>query len=310
MSLLSELRYPTTPAAKIISGVLAVLLFAFFGTTVTAAFLLRQVLKPSRNPTTMDLSVMMGHPATFSFPVNGGEREGWFFPGLQGAATIVFCHGYGSQRGDILTLVSALQDQQYNVFVFDFAGHGASPNATTLGYREADELRSAINALAGRSDVDPKHFGVWGMDLGAYAALEAAEADPRIVAIAVDSAYDDPADLLRIQVKKTGLTALPFVMRFCEIGFHLINYQYRQDPPASAHFGRLLGTAKLFIESQDRPLLAQATSKLFQKAPDPKRQQATRVSYTEMGDEDRKTYENMLSSFFLLNLPVSGQAVR
>ena len=29
MSLLSELRYPTTPAAKVISGVLAVLLFAF-----------------------------------------------------------------------------------------------------------------------------------------------------------------------------------------------------------------------------------------------------------------------------------------
>ena len=282
MSLLSELRYPTTPLAKAISGVLAVLLFAFFGTTVTAAFLLRQVLKPSRNPTTMDLSVMMGHPAAFSFPVNGGEREGWFFPGLQGAATIVFCHGYGSQRGDILTLVSALQDQQYNVFVFDFAGHGASPNATTLGYREADELRSAINALAGRPDVDPKHFGVWGMDLGAYAALEAAEADPRIVAVAVDSVYDDPVDLLRIQVKKTGLTALPFVMRFCEIGFHLINYQYR-------------------------PLLALSTSQLFQKAPDPKRQESTRVSYSEMGDEDRKMYENMLSSFFLLNLPLSGQ---
>ena len=146
-------------------------------------------------------------------------------------------------------------------------------------------------------------------DLGAYAALEAAEADPRIAAVAVDSVYDDPGDFLRIQVKKTGLTALPFVMRFCEIGFHLINYQYRQDPPVSAHFGRLLGTAKLFIQSQDRPLLVLATSELFQKAPDPKRQQSTRVSYSEMGDEERKTYENMLSSFFLLNLPISGQSV-
>jgi pimeloyl-ACP methyl ester carboxylesterase len=309
MSLLSELRYPTTPIAKAISAILAFLLFAFFGTTVTAGFLLRQILKPSRNPTTMDLNVMMGHPSTFSFPVDGGEREGWFFPGLQGAATIVFCHGFGSQRGDILTLVSALQDQQYNVFVFDFAGHGASPGTTTLGYRESDELRAAINALAGRPDVDPKHFGVWGMDLGAYAALEAAEADPRIVAVAADSAYDDPVDLLRIQVKKTGLTALPFVMRFCEIGFRLINYQYRQDPPVSAHFGRLAGTAKLFIQSQDRTLLALSTSQLFQKAPDPKRQEVTRVSYTEMGDEDRKTYENMLVSFFLLNLPVSGHPV-
>jgi hypothetical protein len=70
----------------------------------------------------------------------------------------------------------------------------------------------------------------------------------------------------------------------------------------------LLGTAKLFIQSQDRPLLALSTTQLFQKAPDPKRQEAARVTYSEMGDDDRKTYENMLSSFFLLNLPLSGQA--
>jgi pimeloyl-ACP methyl ester carboxylesterase len=310
MSILSELRYPTTPFAKAISGLLAILLFAFFGATVIAGFLLHQILKPSRNPATFDLNVMMGHPSTVSFPVEGGEREGWFFPGLQGAPTIVVCHGFGYQRGDVLTLVSTLQDQQYNVFLFDFDGHGTNPGTTTLGYREADELRSAINALAGRPDVDPKRFGVWGMDLGAYAALEGAEADPRIVAVAADSVYDDPVDLLRIQVQKTGLTVMPFVLRFCEIGFHLINYQFRQDPPVSAHLGRLVGTSKLFIQSQDRAGLALLTSQLFQKSPDPKRQEATRVSYTEMGDEDRKTYENMIVSFFLLSLPATGRPTR
>jgi len=306
MSVFSELRYPTTTFSKALSGILAFLLFAFFGTTVIAGFLLRQILKPTRNPTTAELNVMMGHPSAFTFPTEGGEREGWFFPGLQGAPTIVFCHGYGLQRGDILTLVTALQEQQYNAFVFDFTGHGTSSGATTLGYREADELRSAINALASRPDVDPKHFGIWGMDIGAYAALEAAEADPRITAIAVDSAYDDPTELLRVQVQKTGLTVLPFVTRFCEIGFHLINYQFRQDPPVSAHVGRLTGTAKLFIQSQDRTILALDTNKLYQSAPDPKRQEVVRVTYSEMSDDDRKTYENMLVSFFLLNLPLSG----
>ena len=308
MSVISELRYPTTPFAKAISGLLAFLLFAVFGTTVVAGFLLRQILKPSRSPETFDLNVMMGHPSTFSFPVEGGEREGWFFPGLQGAPTIILCHGYGSQRGDTLTLVTALQDQQYNVLLFDFAGHGSSPGNTTLGYREADELRSAVNALAGRSDVDPRRFGVWGVDLGGYAALETAEVDPRVTAVAVDSAYDDPADLLRLLVSKTGLSVLPFVMRFCEIGFHLINYQYRQEPPVSAHIGRLLGTSKLFILSQDRTYLAQETGQLFQRAPDPKRQEVMRISYAQMGDDDRKTYENMIVSFFLLSLPASSRS--
>jgi pimeloyl-ACP methyl ester carboxylesterase len=308
MSIFSELRYPTTPLSKALSGILAFLLFAVFGITVVAGFLLRQVLKPSRNPATIDLNVMMGHPSTFSFPVEGGEREGWFFPGLQGAPTIIVCHGYGSQRGDVLTLVTALQDQQYNVFLFDFAGHGSSPGNTTLGYRETDELRSAINALAGRPDVDPKRFGLWGVDLGAYAALEAAEADPRITAVAVDSVYDDPADLLQYLVKKTGLSILPFVTRFCEIGFHLVNYQYRQEPPVSAHVGRLQGTSKLFIQSQDRPYFAIATGQLYQRSPDPKRMEVVRVSYTQMSDDDRKTYENMIVSFFLLSLPAAGHA--
>jgi len=149
---------------------------------------------------------------------------------------------------------------------------------------------------------------VWGVDLGAYAGLAAAEADPRIVVIAADSVYDDPDDLLRIQIGKTGLNVLPFVTRFCEIGFHLINYQYRQDPPISAHLGRLQGTSKLFIQSQDRPILALSTSQLYQKSPDPKRQEVTRQSYTEMGDDDRKTYENMIVSFLLLSLPAGRSA--
>ncbi|MGB9404401.1 MAG: alpha/beta fold hydrolase [Candidatus Acidiferrales bacterium] len=309
MAVLSELRYPTTALAKVVSGLFALLLFAFIGTSLVAGYLLHQILKPPRNPNSVDLNVMMGHPSVFTFNIEGGEREGWFFPGQQGAPTIIVCHGYGSQRSDVLTLVTALQDQQYNVFIFDFSGHGTNSNATTLGYREADELRGAINALAGRSDIDVKHFGIWGKDMGGYAALEAAEADPRVAALAVDSAYDDPIEMLDLKAKETGLTALPFVTKFCEIGFKLINYPYRQEPPVSAHLGRLLGTSKLFIQSQDLPNLAYSTFQLFAKSPDPKRQEIERLSYSEMGDDDRKAYENMIVSFFLLALPASAHPV-
>ena len=51
-------------------------------------------------------------------------RDGWFFPGLRGAPTVIVCHGYRAQRADVLTLVTALQEQQFNVFLFDFTGHG------------------------------------------------------------------------------------------------------------------------------------------------------------------------------------------
>jgi pimeloyl-ACP methyl ester carboxylesterase len=310
MAVFAELRYPTSALAKVISALLALVLFVFFGASVIAGLVLRQIVKPSRNPATVDLNVTMGHPSTFTFPVEGGQREGWFFPGLQGAPTIVVCHGYTSQKLEVLTLVTALQDQQYNVFVFDFAGHGANAGATTLGYREAEELRSAVSALGGRPDVDPRRFGIWGKDLGGYAALEVAEVDPRVVAVAVDSIYDDPTDMVRLQVKQSGMGALPLVTRLCVLGFRLTNYPYRQEPPVSARLGRLQNTSKLFIQSQDQPLLAYFTSQIFEKAPDPKRQVLDRVSYSEMNDDDRKVYENMISSFFLVSMPMSARASR
>ena len=71
---------------------------------------------------------------------------------------------------------------------------------TTFGFREADELGAAIDALAARNDVDPDSFGVWGYNLGAYAALREAERDARIRALVLDSVYDDPKQMVKIGV--------------------------------------------------------------------------------------------------------------
>jgi len=308
MAVLSELRYPTTRLAKVFSGLLAIILFGFVAIASISGFLLYQILKPSRAPATLDLNVMMGHPTAFSFPIAGGpDREGWFFPGLRGAPTVVVCHGYLSQRADVLTLVTALQDHQFNVFLFDFAGHGTSPGVTTLGYEETGELRAAIQALAGRDDVDPQHFGLWGTDMGGYVVLEEAASDPRVAAFAVDDAYDDPRDMVQIEVKKSGLTLLPYVSRFCDFGFRSMNYRYRHEPPISTRLTRTKGIPKLFIQADDRSLLAGETFQIFARAPEPKQTVRNRLSYSEMTDEDRHAYENLIVNFFLQAIPPTSR---
>lgn len=308
MAVLSELRYPTTRLAKVFSGLLALILFGFVAIASISGFLLYQILRPSRAPATFDLNVMMGHPTAFSFPVAGApDREGWFFPGLRGAPTVVVCHGYLSQRADVLTLVSALQDHQFNVFLFDFAGHGTSPGVTTLGYEETGELRAAIQALAGRDDVDPKEFGLWGVDMGGYVVLEVAGSDPRVAAFAVDDAYDDPRDMVQIEVKKSGLTLLPYVSRFCDFGFRSMNYRYRHEPPVSTRLARTKGIPKLFIQSDDRSVLAGETFQIFVRAPEPKQTVRDRLSYSEMTDEDRHGYENLIVNFFLQSIPPTSR---
>ena len=304
MAVLSELRYPTTRLAKVLSGLLALLLFGFVAIASISGFLLYQILRPSRAPATFDLNVMMGHPMAFSFPGAGApDREGWFFPGLRGAPTVVVCHGYLSQRADVLTLVTALQDHQFNVYLFDFAGHGTSPGMTTLGYEETGELRAAIQALAARDDVDPRRFGLWGVDMGGYVVLEVASSDLRVAAFAVDDAYDDPRDMVQIEVKKSGLTFFPYVSRFCDFGFRSMNFRFRQEPPVSTRIARTKGIPKLFIQADDRPVLAGETLTIFARAPEPKQTVRERSGYSEMTDEDRHAYEELIVNFFLQALP-------
>jgi uncharacterized protein len=296
--------FSTARIAKLVSFVIAIVLFAVVSISAISGFLVYQIIHPPKDTSTFDLGVMMGRPTTFSFPVeNGATRDGWFFPGLQGAPTIVVCHGYESQRTDDLTLVTALQDHQYNVFVFDFSGHGTSLGTTTLGYKETGELESAIRTLATRNDVDAKRFGLWGSDMGAYAVLEAAEADPRVAAFAVADVYGDPQDMLRIQVRQSGLTTIPYVLNTSNFIFRMVNYSDRNRPPASVNIGRTHGIPKLFVTSADQPALAADTTQLYTEAPEPKQILHDSTRYRDMSDDDRKNYENAIVSFFLQSLP-------
>jgi len=85
--------------------------FALLATTAIAGFLVYRIVKPQRANTEINMASFPGRPEVLDFEVPGGigKREGWFFPGLRGAPTIILCHGYESSRGELLTLESALQ---------------------------------------------------------------------------------------------------------------------------------------------------------------------------------------------------------
>lgn len=309
MALISELRYPTKWYAKLFTALLALVFFALLATATISGFLLYRILSPTHSRSDIDTQGFPGRPDAIKFEVPGvGSREGWFFPGLKTAPTIMLCHGYQSDRGELLTLVTALQDHQYNVFLFDFAGHGASPGRTTLGFREAQELRAAVDGVARRDDVDGTRFGLWGTNLGGYAAVAVAAADPRVRAFAVEAVYDQPADMLGMEVKRSGLGAFPMVERFTRWGFRWLNYSHLREPPLSARVARLTGVAKLYIQGNDEPELARTTREIFLHSPEPREQVIlAKGNYVGMLDEEKRAYENRIVSFFLLRLPPSGR---
>ena len=308
MSILFELRYPTKWYTKLATAILALAFFVLLATTAISGFLVYRIVKPQRTSTEISMASFPGRPDAVEFEVPGlGHREGWFFPGLRGAPTIVLCHGYGSSRGELLTLESALQDHQYNVFIFDFAAHGANQGVTTFGYREVDEVRAAMDALATRPDVDPAKFGLWGYNLGAYAALREAENDKRVRALVLDSVYDKPEQMVKVGVEKNGLGGFPLMVRTAELSFEYLNYQHRNDPPLAAGLSRLASVPTLYIQALDDPELAETTRNLFLKAPEPREQAIiAHGNFASMGDDDKRTYENRVVSFYLLRLSAVG----
>jgi len=308
MDFLSEFRDPTRWYSKLFIAALALFFFTTLATAAISGYLVYRITSPAQSHSEIDLRNFPGHPESLSYTVAGeGARDGWFFPGLKSAPTVVLCPAYQSSRGELLTLASALQDHQYNVLVFDFSAQGSSRGHTTLGFQEVSELRAAMDAVANRGDVDPNRFGAWGVNLGAYVALSEAIADPRVRALAVESPYDRPQQMVGVLVNRSGLASIPLVGVMTRWGFGWLNYRYRHAPPLAMNLGKLAGVGQLYLESPDEPALAAFTSDLFRASPPPHELvNLPHGNYAGMLDDEKRNYENRIVSFFLAYLPPAG----
>lgn len=295
----------STNVAKFITAVSAVLLLLIVALLLMTSFSLLSVTSPDTGGVALNPGVLLGNPQRVSISGPGiSPRDGVFFPGQIGGPTIILAHGFRSQSSALLTLVAAFQDNGYNVLVFDFSGHGTVKGRTTLGYQETRALLAAVAVVAQRDDIDPERIGIWGHDMGGYAALAAAATNHRIRAVAVDSVYDAPEAMLRLELQRSGPGDLPVIRTVCRWAFQLMNFSYRKDPPLSQRVAVMNGVAKLFIQARDTPALSDSTLALFLLAAEPRQQVIVPKSdYVTMTDEEKRDYQKQVVSFFLQNLP-------
>ena len=307
MDILEELSDPSSPLRGALTLLILLAILVGLVAAGIAGYLDYRVLHPVSTSNSLTPDDLLGHPTSVTYTLAGeGIREGWFFPGLRNAPVIILCHGYRSQRGDVLTLATTLQENQYNVFVFDFSGHGKSPGSTTLGPRETTEVLTTVALMAQRSDVDKSRIGLWGANMGAYAALAAAAADRRVAAIAVESVYDDPQQFFAVELERSGYGSLPVIGWMCRWGFRIEQLPYRGQPPLASRLGALARIPKLFLALRDNPVLAASTLRLYNLSPEPREQWVMpQASYLLMSNDEKKSYDNNVLSFFLRAMPPS-----
>jgi len=114
--------------------------------------------------------------------------------------------------------------------IFDLRRMGETRESALVGYREATKVRAGRSiSWAARTDLDSRRFGLWGYNLGAYAALREAENDKRIRALVLDSVYDEPKQMVKVGVERNGLGGFPLMVRSAEFSFEYLNYAHSND---------------------------------------------------------------------------------
>src|SRR5437773_2704643 len=59
--------------------------------------------------------------------------------------TVILFHGYGGQKSSLLGKSNEFIEQGYNTLLVDFMGSGGSEgNQTTMGYKEAEEVKNVM----------------------------------------------------------------------------------------------------------------------------------------------------------------------
>jgi len=162
------------------------------------------IIHPSKTLEVIDPSAYHLYASEFTWDgANDAVLQGWYIRGSNQAPLIVLLHGYDTNRTEVLSLASRLQDYGYNILLYNQRGHGNSAQGScSLGILEAEDLKQAIEKLVTRPEIDFKRIGIFGSSLGGYAALKASKGNPHITALVLDSVYPSINSFIELEVQR------------------------------------------------------------------------------------------------------------
>jgi pimeloyl-ACP methyl ester carboxylesterase len=123
--------------------------------------------------------------------------SGWLLPSRDKHATIVYSHGLFRSRRELLDRAIDLWKLGYGALLYDARSHGESGKArVSMGYWERLDAQGAVRFLREEVHSEDK-IVLFGISMGAAAALLAAAETPEVAAVISDSSFlsfDDTVD--------------------------------------------------------------------------------------------------------------------
>ncbi len=198
------------------------------------------------------------------------KLHGWFIPASRSSSlTVVFSHGYGSNRADIgipgLLMMRAVHLWGANVLTFDYRAEGRSPGQlVSVGQYEVRDLLGAVQAV--QTYAPHNKVAIVGFSMGATVALMAGEADPHVAAVIADSPFANLIPYLQHNLPVwTGLPSVPFDWIIMALTPPLTGVNPAAVDPL-AHVGAFGKRPVLLIAGKKDKTVPDGNSKLLYKA--------------------------------------------
>jgi len=202
---------------------------------------------------------------------DGTMARGWLLRGAENSPAVILLHKFGADRSYELNLgVKLSEATNYTVLMPDLRGHGEGPmiETSTFGQHETDDALAAVEYLRNLKTPDGvplvgNKFGIYGIELGALAALRAASKDPPIAAIALDSVPTDSKAVISNAVEHRFPFGSAITTRLAGMGapFYFYNGTFA-DASACESGKNVLDRKVLLLAGVDSPTLQASTTKL------------------------------------------------
>lgn len=97
--------------------------------------------------------------------------EGWLIEQQDSKGTVIMFHGYAGEKSSLLGRADEFLKLGYKVLLIDFMGSsGSEGNSTSIGFKEAEQVRDCFNYVARLGE---KNIVLFGTSMGAAAILKA-----------------------------------------------------------------------------------------------------------------------------------------
>jgi len=198
--------------------------------------------------------------------------KGWLIPSQRDTEkTIMFCHGWGDNKGDMLDRYRFL-NAKFNLFFFDNRAHGDSQGKhSSIGYLESIDLDAALSFIKKHRPEWTSRIGLCGLSMGATVCIYGMANYDEFRCALLEAPFRSFNGV--VEQFSTNHFALPYYP-FVWLTLMIIRFRLGIDPESYSpryHIKKIAKKPLLFIAgAEDRLMPPDRVRSLYEEAQGPK----------------------------------------